>query len=127
FMYSSDGFQKPYPFKADVAVSIDDVFNQKIDAIHELASQHYEGGANGSEAKMRTVPPASDVAGRKDWLRQRWCARRRGEANKSRDDLISFSGEEKGKAVKNAECFEICEYGRQPTRDELKKLFPFFE
>lgn len=127
FMYSSDRFQKPYPFKADVAVSIDDVFEQKIDAIHELASQHYEGGANGSEAQMRTVPPATDVSGRKDWLRKQWFARSGGEANKYRADLISFYGEEKGKAVKNAECFEICEYGRQPTRDELKKLFPFFE
>jgi hypothetical protein len=34
-------------------------------------------------------------------------------------------GEERGKAVEYAEAFEICEYGRQPTRDELKKLFPF--
>ena len=32
FLYSSDGFQKPYPFNADVAVSIDDVFEQKLDA-----------------------------------------------------------------------------------------------
>jgi N-acetylglucosamine malate deacetylase 1 len=23
-----------------------------------------------------------------------------------------------------AEAFEICEYGRQPTRDELRQLFP---
>jgi len=61
FMYSSDRFQKPYPFKADVAVSIDDVFDQKVDAIHEMASQHYEGGANGSEAYVRSVPAASDV------------------------------------------------------------------
>jgi len=127
FMYSSDRFQKPYPFKADVAVSIDDVFDQKIDAIHEMASQHYEGGANGSEAHVRSVPPASDVAGRKEWLRKQWVGRSGNEANRYRDDLTSWYGEERGKVVKNAECFEICEYGRQPTRDELKKLFPFFE
>jgi len=28
--------------------------------------------------------------------------------------------------VKYAEAFEICEYGRQPDHEELKKLFPFF-
>src|SRR3954465_5379589 len=39
FIYSGARFQKPYPFKADVVVSIDDVFDQKLDAIHELASQ----------------------------------------------------------------------------------------
>jgi LmbE family N-acetylglucosaminyl deacetylase len=69
FMFSSDGFQRPYPFNADVAVSIDDVFDQKLEAIHELASQHYEGGAGGSEEHVRSVPPASDEKGRKAWLR----------------------------------------------------------
>jgi len=127
FMYSSDRFQKPYPFKADVVVSIDEVFDQKLDAIHELASQHYEGGANGSPDHVRSVPPESDVQGRKDWLRRTWLGRSGGEANRYRAELISwYGGEEKGKAVKYAESFEICEYGRQPNREELKKLFPFF-
>lgn len=125
FLYSSDGFKKPYPFDADVAVSIDDVFDQKLEAIHELASQHYEGGANGSEAHVRSVPPANDVAGRKAWLREKWEQRQSNEANRFRAALTEWYGEEMGKAVKYAEAFEICEYGRQPTREELKKLFPF--
>lgn len=125
FLYSSDGFQKPYPFKADVAVSIDDVFDQKLEAIHELASQHYEGGANGSEAHVRSVPPASDVAGRKAWLREKWTDRQSREATRFRAALTEWYGEERGKEVQYAEAFEICEYGRQPTREELKKLFPF--
>jgi hypothetical protein len=29
--------------------------------------------------------------------------------------------------VKFAEAFELCEYGNQPGKTELKKLFPFFE
>jgi LmbE family N-acetylglucosaminyl deacetylase len=127
FLFSSDGFQKPYPFKADVAVSIDDAFDQKLEGIHELESQHYEGGANGSEAHVRSVPPASDVAGRKAWLREKWIDRQSREANRFRAALTEWYGEEKGKAVKYAEAFEICEYGHQPTREELKKLFPFFE
>jgi hypothetical protein len=28
--------------------------------------------------------------------------------------------------VKAAEAFEVCEYGSQPSRDELLRLFPFF-
>ncbi len=127
FLYSSDRFQKPYPFKADIAVSIDDVFDQKLDALHELESQHYEGGANGSEEHVRKVPPPSDVAGRKAWLKDQWLGRAGGEANRARAELISWYGESKGKAVQYAECFEICEYGRQPNRDEIKKLFPFFD
>jgi LmbE family N-acetylglucosaminyl deacetylase len=126
FLYSSDGFQKPYPFRADIAVSVDDVFDLKLKAIHEMPSQHYEGGANGSEEHVRSVPPASDEAGRKAWLRKRWEARQGGEAVRFRDALVKWYGPEKGAAVKFAEAFEICEYGRQPTPAEIKQLFPFF-
>lgn len=125
FLYSSDGFKKPYPFQADVAISIDDVFATKLDAVHELESQVYEGGASGSEESVAKIPPAADVEGRKAWLRQRWERRNGDEANKFRDVLTELYGEEKGKAVKLAECFEICEYGRQPSKDEMRKLFPF--
>ncbi len=126
FLYSSDRFEKPYPFKADIAVSVDDVFDQKLTAIHEMPSQHYEGGADGSEEHVKKVPPASDEAGRKAWLRQRWESRQSGEANRFRQALVKWYGPENGAAVKFAEAFEICEYGRQPSREEIKKLFPFF-
>ncbi|HEY0983918.1 PIG-L deacetylase family protein [Schlesneria sp.] len=127
FLYSSDGFQKPYPFRPDVAVAIDDVFSLKIDSLHELESQVYEGGASGSEEFVRSVPPANDVAGRKGWLKQRWHDRQTREADRYRDVLVQLYGEEKGKAVKYAETFELCEYGRKPTAAELKQLFPFFD
>jgi LmbE family N-acetylglucosaminyl deacetylase len=126
FLYSSDGFKKPYPFEADIAVSVDDVFDLKLTAIHEMPSQHYEGGANGSEEHVAKVPPESDEAGRKEWLRRRWTARQGGEANRFRDSLVKWYGTEKGAAVKYAEAFEICEYGRQPSTEETKTLFPFF-
>jgi LmbE family N-acetylglucosaminyl deacetylase len=125
FLFSSDGFQKPYPFQADLAVSIDDTFEQKLDAIHELASQTYEGGASGSEEYVRSVPPASDDEGRRAWLKERWANRQSGEAQKFRAALTQWYGEENGKSVKYAEAFEICEYGRKPTVEELRKLFPF--
>ncbi|MBI4627057.1 MAG: PIG-L family deacetylase, partial [Verrucomicrobia bacterium] len=28
--------------------------------------------------------------------------------------------------IKYAEAFEICEYGRQPNEEEIRRLFPFF-
>lgn len=126
FLYSSDGFQKPYPFTADIAVSVDEVFDLKLTAIHEMPSQHYEGGASGSEEYVAKVPPATDEAGRKAWLRERWTRRQGGEAKRFRDALVKWYGAEQGAAVKYAEAFEICEYGRQPTPDEIKLLFPFF-
>src|SRR4029450_823019 len=70
FLYSSDRFQRPYPFRADIVVSLDDIFELKLEAIPQLASQAYEGGADGSDEKMAGVPAAEDVAGRKAWLRK---------------------------------------------------------
>jgi len=126
FLYSSDAFQKPYPFKADIIVSVDEVFDQKLAAVHEMPSQAYEGGANGSEEHVRKVPPAADEAGRKAWLRERWSMRQGAEANRFRALLVKWYGPEKGAAVTFAEAFEICEYGRQPNAEEIKVLFPFF-
>ena len=45
----------------------------------------------------------------------------------TRDALVTWYGPEKGKAVKYAEAFEICEYGRRVNADQIKKLFPFYE
>jgi len=127
FLYSSDGFQKPYPFTPDIAVSVDDSFEQKIDGLHELTSQAYEGGASGSaEYVAKDVPPAADEVARRAWLKRRWGARQSSEAEKYRDLLVKLYGPEAGKAVKYAETFEVCEYGRRPSPAEIKQLFPFY-
>jgi len=127
FLYSSDGFQKPYPFVPDVAVSVDDVFDIKLAAIHELPSQAYEGGANGSEEQVRAIPSESNPVARKAWLKENWSRRQSAEASRHRELLVRLYGEEAGRAVKYAETFELCEYGSRPNRDELKRLFPFFD
>jgi len=125
FLYSSDRFQKPYPFKADISVDITSVFEQKVDALMALESQTFEGGALGSQAIMDAAPPASQPEARRQWLRDRWAQRSQSEANQFRDSLVRWYGDEKGKSAKYAEAFEICEYGRQPKPDEIRKLFPF--
>jgi LmbE family N-acetylglucosaminyl deacetylase len=124
FFYYSDGFQKPNPFTPDVIVSIDDVFAKKIDAVHSLPSQVYEGGASGSEAFEADIP--KDDAGRRAWAVKVHGRRYAAVADKYRDALVKWYGADRGKGVKYAEAFEICEYGRRPNAEELKKLFPFF-
>ena len=44
-----------------------------------------------------------------------------------RDRLIELYGEEKGRAIVYAEAFEISEYGRRPSEEELRALFPTFD
>lgn len=128
FMYSSDGFEKPYPFTPSVAVALsEEEMAAKLDGLHELTSQAYEGGALGSaEYVEKRVPPASDEVARRNWLKQRWHLRQSGEADRFRDALIQWYGGEKGRAVKFAETFELCEYGHRPSEAELRRLFPFF-
>ena len=47
--------------------------------------------------------------------------------NQFREALVTWYGADKGKQVKHAEAFEICEYGRRVTPEEIKQLFPFYE
>jgi len=126
FLYSSDGFTKPYPFDPDIVVSLDSIFPKKVEALTALVSQAFEGGAGGSPERMALVPPASDPQARHEWLYQRWARRQGNEANKFREQLIRLYGIEVGNKVKFAEAFEICEYGSRPTTQQLKELFPFF-
>ena len=41
-----------------------------------------------------------------------------------REQLTDWYGRERAKNIKYAEAFEICEYGRQPSVQDLKDLFP---
>ena len=41
--------------------------------------------------------------------------------------LASMYGKEKATLVTDAESFEICEYGRRPGDDEIRRLFPMIE
>ena len=129
FMYSSDGFEKPYPFTPSIAIALSaEEMDQKLNGLHELTSQAYEGGALGSaEHVEKRVPPASNDAARRGWLKQRWHLRQGGEADRFRADLIRWYGEEKGRAAAFAETFELCEYGHRATEADLRRLFPFFD
>jgi len=123
YLYASDRFQKPNPFHADVAVAIDTVIEPTVDALLVMESQIQEGGADGNASLF----PA-DAAGRqkrRDEVRRNLIGRYAAQANQYRDALIKFYGEERGRQVKYAQAFEVCEYGRHPSDAELKQIFPF--
>jgi N-acetylglucosamine malate deacetylase 1 len=123
FLFSEDRFQKPNPFEPSVVVAIDDVIEKKLDAIDALESQFFEGGANGNASLIPADAAAREQ--RKKQVRQGF-AGRFASAQRFRTQLASWYGKEKSDAFKYAEAFEVCEYGRQPSKDDLKRLFPFF-
>lgn len=124
FLYFPDSFQKPNPFQPDVAVSIDSVIEKKLDALDALESQFYEGGANGYPELIPSDPAKQQERHRQ--VRAGFEKRYIDQAQRFKTKLADFYGPDKSGSIKHAEGFEICEYGRRPTTEELKKLFPFF-
>jgi LmbE family N-acetylglucosaminyl deacetylase len=122
FLYSYDRFQLPTPFRPDVVVALDSVMDKKLDALAQIESQFIEGGAMGNAGRV----PENEEQKRAAVERLRNGFRRRAAqiAERCRDKLVELYGPEQARQVQYAEAFEICEYGRRPSNEELKKLFP---
>jgi LmbE family N-acetylglucosaminyl deacetylase len=123
FLYTEDDFKKPNPFEPDVVVPIDPVLEKKVGCVDALESQFYEWNP-WLFGYLDQVPKDKDA--RFAWTRDRITRRTASLADRFRPKLVELLGPEQGKAVKHAEAFEVCEYGSQPTRDQLMKIFPFF-
>ncbi len=119
--YVYDRFQKPLPFQPDVAVAVDEYFEQKARMLACHESQVYEWiPFNGG--MLDQVPEDEDK--RWEWFRERCRQRFSRAADLFRDKLLERYGPERGREVQYAEAFEVCEYGRQPGPPELEELFP---
>jgi LmbE family N-acetylglucosaminyl deacetylase len=118
FLYYEDNFQRPNPFRPDIAVSIDEVVDKKTDALDSHVSQFYEW-LPWVDGKLNEVP--KDPAERKAWLKR---TRNRPPNSAVREALVKWYGAEKGNAVKFYEAFEICEYGARPDEARIRELFP---
>jgi N-acetylglucosamine malate deacetylase 1 len=123
FLYMSDTFTEPSPFVPDIAVGIDDVIEKKIDMYHCHESQMYEWLPY-NQGMLDSVP--KDPAKRREWLAETRGFRSSGPGETYRTLLIQLYGQQRGSQVKQAEAFEVSEYGSQPSLEELKRLFPFF-
>jgi LmbE family N-acetylglucosaminyl deacetylase len=121
FLYSYDHFQRPNPFRPDVAVAIDATVEKKLLALDAHVSQVYEW-LPWVDGALASVP--QDETARLAWLRQQ----RSGQP--IRDELRAVLRKwygPKAEGVKHAEAFEVCEYGRRPSEADLRRLFPFFD
>ncbi len=118
FLYYEDHFQRPNPFRPDITVAIDDVIDQKINALDSHVSQFYEW-LPWVDGKLDEVP--KDPAERKAWLKR---ARTRAISPAIRASLTNWYGAQKGGATHYYEAFEICEYGAQPNEARIRELFP---
>lgn len=118
FVYFQDGFQRPNPFRPDIAIDITPVFRQKVHALGAHVSQFYEW-LPWIGRSLQQVP--KDTAERAAWLARTRVVTITPDV---RAALQKWYGPEKGAQVQHAEAFEICEYGAQPNEAERKRLFP---
>jgi LmbE family N-acetylglucosaminyl deacetylase len=118
FMYFQDGFQKPYPFRPDVVVPIDSVWEKKVHGLDAHVSQFYEWlpWVSGNLAEVPKDPKA-----RREWLGKMRVQRITDDV---RQTLVAEIGEAAASKVKYVESFELCEYGRRPSLEELRAMFP---
>jgi LmbE family N-acetylglucosaminyl deacetylase len=118
FLYTRDNFQRPNPFRPDIAVDITSVYKKKISGLDAHVSQFYEWMPWIGHYE-KDVPAGKEE--RFQWLMKRYEETIKPEFRAS---LIKWYGEEKAKQVKYVEAFEICEYGAQPSEEEIRRLFP---
>jgi LmbE family N-acetylglucosaminyl deacetylase len=116
FFYLEDSFRLPVPFAADVAVNIDDAWEQKLDALDAHRSQVYEWLP---WVGRETVP--KDTAARRKWLDATWS---REPSACTGAALARRYGPRDAAEIRHAEAFQICEYGRHPSAQELDEMFP---
>jgi LmbE family N-acetylglucosaminyl deacetylase len=116
FFHLEDAFHLPVSFRADIAVNIDEVWPRKLDALDAHGSQVYEWlpWVDGQEAP-------SGAAARRAWLDAIWS---RESSVCSRAALGRRYGAENAARVRHAEAFEMSEYGRKLSAQELDEMFP---
>ena len=121
FLYMSDGFIHPEPFKADVCVDIDDVIEKKLDMYHQHKSQMYEW-LPFNRGELDKVPAT-------DSDRRKWLGTTRvigSNASPYREKLIEHYGKERGSKIKYCESFQDSGYGTRLTEKNIKYYFPFY-
>ncbi len=121
YAYSYDRFQEPRPFRADAAIEIDSVLDNKLAVLDCHRSQFYEWlpWIDGSDKNFDVTK--LDAAQKRQHL-LRWCEECRKGADMSRDWLKEVYGEERGSRIVYAETFEQSVYSRCVSRREFQAL-----
>jgi N-acetylglucosamine malate deacetylase 1 len=114
FAYWYDDFKDIQPFVAEIQVPIDNCLDEKTSMVCHHESQFFEWLPYNAGV-LHEVP--TDEAGRR--VRVRGIVERRGAYRAER----SATARIKGGPCQHAEAFRVCEYGRQPSDDELRHLF----
>ena len=113
FLYMEDPYRLPAPFVPDIAVEIER--STKLDALDAHASQFYEW-LPWVAGTLDSVP--QDSSARLAWLARTWTP------SSSPCTTAAVARRYGSRTIQHAEAFQVCEYGRQPSPEELDEIFP---
>ncbi len=123
-LYLSDSFTDPLPFRPDVCVDVDgEPIEKHLDMSHEHKSQMYEWLPY-NWRNLDQVPETDKE--RREWIGERFTSNRT-ISPECRAKLIELYGEEKGRKIKYADCFQDSGYGTKLTKENITYYFPFFD
>jgi LmbE family N-acetylglucosaminyl deacetylase len=120
FLYFEDNFKKPLPFQPDIVVDITGSYDQKIYGMAAHETQFFEWQP-WIASTLDKVP-----ANEKDRLAWLAAMSKSPMTPAKRESLEKWYGSGRAENVAVTESFEICEYGRQPSEQEIRQLFPMF-
>ena len=118
FLYFEDNFKKPLPFQPEIVVDITGSFDRKIYGMAAHETQFFQW----QPWIAKTLDEVPDT----EEERLKWLA----DMSKSPmtpekyTNLVKWYGPARAARVEVTESFEICEYGKQPTDEEIRRLFP---
>ncbi len=124
YLYYDDRFERPLPFEPDIVVGIDDAIDKKRTALEQMPSQ-FSDTDSWTWGRADDVP--EDEGTRMRMRIDNLMDRNVNIANRYRQKLVELYGEEIGNSIEYAEAFQLSEFGRQVSQEELKKLFPSFD
>jgi LmbE family N-acetylglucosaminyl deacetylase len=118
FLYFQDGFSRPAPFHADIAIDITPVIGRKIEALNAHTSQMYEW--------LPWIGHYEEQVPKEAGPRIEWLMRTRASAvtPPQVEALTRWYGLDRALAATHAEAFEICEYGKKTDAAGIRNLFP---
>lgn len=119
FLYMQDGFRKPTPFSPDILIDITPVVEKKLNAICAHESQVFEWLPWNGQYE-NNVP--SDTQGKRDLAADHFLWRKM--SDRFKEPALKWYSPEQLKNIRYFEAFEVCEYGKEPDKEEMKALFP---
>lgn len=120
-VFGHDRFTTPRPFRPDIILDITSIFEDKVSGLSKHESQIFEWIPWTFKMDEIVERAKGDKSAREELVKTFLDFRFARIMDRYRALFKDLLPERK---VTNCEMFEICEYGRQPTKTELKKFFP---